>query len=146
MRRSRESTAERRNLIHEPLAWREDVDLIFRGHQHMYERTYPVNPMANVRDDSRGLAMITVGGGCIAYRPQDPADATPLWFDAVVSIHQMHYVIVVLDGPRLEATAKNLDGEVFDRFAITKGPDGSRIWDALPPTPEFFVRGQKTAY
>ena len=97
----------------EPLAWRENVDVISRGHQHLYERTYPLNPENGVRDDKRGVAMITVGGGCIAYRHLDPSDATPLWFDAVVSIHQMHYLLIRLDGQNLTVVTKNLKGEVI---------------------------------
>ena len=126
----------------EPLAWREGVDLIFRGHQHLYERTYPVNPSGKVRDDRRGVVLITVGGGNINYRPIDPMDAVPRWFDAVISVHQMHYLTIQLAGDRLEAEAKNLDGEVFDRFTIRKLPDGSRDWEGLPPTPVFLVENQ----
>lgn len=130
----------------EPLAFREGVDLIFRGHQHLYERTYPVNPIEKVRDDRRGVVLITVGGGNINYRPIDPVDAVPKWFDAVVSVHQMHYLTIQLTGDRLDAEAKNLAGEVFDRFTIQKLPDESREWGGLPPTPVFLVENQSQPY
>ena len=130
----------------EPIAWREGVDLIFRGHQHLYERTYPLNPVRHVRDDVRGVALMTVGGGCIGYVPADPADAVPLWFEAVVGIHQMHYLRIDIEGDVLRAEAKNLEGDVFDRFSIRKRPDGGRVWEGLPPSPVFLVKNEPRSY
>lgn len=130
----------------EPVAFREGVDIIFRGHQHLYERTYPVNPIEKVRDDQRGVSLITVGGGNVNYRPIDPADAVPRWFDAVISVHQMHYLTIQLTGDRLVAEAKNLAGDVYDRFTIRKLPDGSRNWEGLPPSPVFLVENQTQNY
>ena len=130
----------------EPLAWREGVDLIFRGHQHLYERTYPLNPERQVRDDLRGVALITVGGGNASYVPGDPADAVPLWFEAVVGIHQMHYLRIDIEGDVLRAEARNLDGGVFDRFTIRKRPDGTRVWEGLPPSPLFLVKNEPRSY
>ena len=116
-------------------------------HQHFYERTYPVNPVSRVRDDTRGTALITVGGGCNAYRPADPNDAVPQWFDAVVAVHQMHYLKIKLTEDTLYAEAKNLAGEIFDQFTIRKRPDGSRVWeDGLPPAPIFLVNNQPQSY
>ena len=130
----------------EPIAWREGVDLVFRGHQHLYERTYPVNPVSRVRDESRGMTFITLGGGCDAYRPVDPMDAVPHWFDAVVSVHQMHYLKIKLTEDTLDAEAKNLAGDVFDRFTIRKHSDGSRGWEGLPPAPVFLVKNRPQPY
>jgi len=83
-----------------------------------------------------------VGGGCVGYRPEDPSGATPLWFDVVVSLRYMHYLVVRLDGQRLQAEAKNLDGNVFDRFAIRKLPNGSREWQGLPFPAVFLVENK----
>jgi predicted phosphodiesterase len=130
----------------EPLAWREGVDLVFRGHQHLYERTYPLNPLSHARDDERGISLITVGGGCVAYRPEDPQNAVPHWFDAAISLHQMHYLKIRLRGHVLTAEAKNLDGEVFDQFSIRKKSDGSRKWEGLPTKGIFLVKNRLQPY
>lgn len=59
---------------------------------------------------------------------------------AVISLHQMHYLTIRLNGNELTAEAKNLNGEVFDRFSIDKSSDGSREWKGLPPAPVFLVK------
>jgi hypothetical protein len=118
----------------EPMAFDAGVDLIIRGHQHFYERTWPINIRTGRRDDERGMVMITTGGGNTAFRPEDPADAEPLWFDAVIALGRVHYCKATIEGHRLTWEAIALDGEVFDRFEIIKSPDGRRRWIGLPET------------
>ena len=133
----------------EPLAFEAGVDIIFRGHQHMHERTYPINIDTWKRDDRNGMAMITTGGGNRAFRPLNPADAVPYWFDAVIALHRLHYCKVVIRGNRLTLEAVDLEGRVFDRFEVTKNEDGTRWWKGLPqksvflPSPEMSSVGRE---
>lgn len=121
----------------EPLAQEAGVDLIIRGHQHMYERTWPIDIATGRRDDLHGVTMITTGGGCTAFRPLNPDNARPLWFDAVTAAHRAHYCKVVIEGNRLTWEAIDLAGDVFDRFEIVKHPDGTRTWVGLSEEARF---------
>ncbi len=116
----------------EPMAFDADVDLIIRGHQHFYERTFPINIHSGRRDDTRGVAMITTGGGSTAFRPEFPEDARPKWFDAIIATGRIHYCRVTIEGNQLTWEAIDRAGEVFDRFQITKRADGRRVWTGLP--------------
>ncbi len=132
----------------EPLAFKAGVDIIFRGHQHIYQRTYPIDVESWRRDDRRGMVMITTGGGnraaLMPIKPEErkgrdghlyefeEEDAAPRWFDAVIAVGRPHYCKVVVRGNRLTLEALDLNGRVFDRFEVTKRADGTRSWRGLP--------------
>ena len=54
--------------------------------------------------------------------------------------------IIDVEGDVLKGQAKNLDGDVFDRFAIRKRPDGTRVWEGLPMAPIFLVGNEPRSY
>ena len=132
----------------EPLAFDAGVDIIFRGHQHIYERTYPIDIHNWRRDDQRGMVMVTTGGGnrasLLPLKPMETKgkdghvyrfeeeEAAPQWFDAVVAVGRPHYCKVIVRGKRLTLEALDLEGQVFDRFEVTKRADGTRSWQGLP--------------
>lgn len=115
----------------EPLAFKAGVDLMFRGHQHFYERTYPINIDTGNRDESRGMAMITSGGGA-GGAPYFLADGEPMWFDAVILNRRRHYCKATIAGEKLTWQAIDIHGKVFDEFSITKNSDDQRTWSGLP--------------
>ena len=118
----------------EGLAFDNDVDIIIRGHHHLYERTYPIDIEKGQRDDARGVTMITSGGGNVSFITPKTfgfSDELP-WYDAVFVTKRPHYCKVVVDGNRLTWEAIDLEGVVFDRFQIEKTPDGRRTWQGLP--------------
>ena len=115
--------------------------MLFRGHQHLYERTYPIDPATGQRDDARGLTLVTVGTGHGGSRPIEAEDGRPLWFDAVISVHQALFLTIRIKGHTLEGVTKNLQGVECDRFVIRKSPDGTRAWDGLPDT-SVFIAGE----
>lgn len=119
----------------EPMAYDAGVDIIFRGHIHCYERTYPINIDTGQPDPARGLTMITTGGGTTSFfppHPDTPLAHQPLWFDAVVANERLHYCRVVITGNHLKFEAIDLNENVFDQFEITKSVDGHRTWSHLP--------------
>jgi 3',5'-cyclic AMP phosphodiesterase CpdA len=84
----------------EPIFARHGVDLVFAGHDHVYERTIPI----------KGVIYVVSGGG---GRRLYPAGKGPLTACAR-SAH--HAVLVRVAGERFSLEAVGPDGTVFDRF------------------------------
>lgn len=88
------------------------VDVVFNGHNHYYERVFPMR--GDDRDDANGVHYVITGGGGAPTYP-----ALKDWFTAAhESIH--HYCIVEVDGPLMSLTAYAVDGHVIDRFGLCK--------------------------
>lgn len=68
------------------------VDLVLNGHNHAYERFYPMTP-AGVRDDSRGIRQIIVGTGGANF-----SGGTPLRANSVLRHNQTFGVLKVTLG------------------------------------------------
>jgi len=92
-----EETA-RRSLA--PLFERYGVDVVFNGHKHSYERN-EVNGVTYI---------VTAGGGAPLYwaGEQEPTQAA--------FARAYHFVLLEIDGDRLEATVISVTGEVLDQF------------------------------
>jgi len=88
-----------------PIASRHGVQLIFAGHDHVYEKLNPTNGVHSI---------VTGGGGVGLYglTELDPSSAL-LW-----SRH--HCVRVTIEGDTLETQALGLDGQVFDSMTIQR--------------------------
>jgi len=98
-----------------PLFEKYGVDLAFAGHDHAYERTWPV--LNNQVADGWGVTYV-VAGGFFAPGYANGND----WFTAV-SHHgdKYNYVVVEVDGDTLRCTAYSGDGEeVLDTFELKK--------------------------
>jgi len=81
-----------------------DVDMVFAGHDHDYERTKPINGV---------IYIVSGGGGANTY----PVFQQP--FSAYAErVH--HTVQVQIDGCILSLRAINKDGAVIDQIALTK--------------------------
>jgi 3',5'-cyclic AMP phosphodiesterase CpdA len=83
----------------EPIFARHEVDLVFAGHDHVYEGTIPI----------KGVTYVVSGGGA---RRLYPAGKGPL---TACSRSAHHAVLVRVDGERLSLEAVEPDGTVFDR-------------------------------
>jgi len=83
-----------------PLFEQHDVDMVFSGHMHSYERN-EVNSITYV---------VTAGGGAPLYamKEREPTQ--------VVFAMAHHFVVVKIDGNRLEATVLSSEGDVLDKF------------------------------
>lgn len=91
-----------------------EVDIVWNGHIHSYERTWPLRNNKAVND--RGtIYMVTggAGGGLETAGPVRP------FFQNNVR-HGHHYVMVYVNGTDLEFKAFDLDGRLFDTFSISK--------------------------
>ena len=88
----------------EPLFARHEVDLVFSGHDHVYERTVPI----------RGVTYVVSGGGGRRLYPAGNGEFTA----SSVSAH--HAVLVRVSGRRLLLEAVEVGGKVVDRLELSK--------------------------
>lgn len=93
----------------EPVLVRHEVDLVFSGHDHNYERTLPI---AGV------IYVVSAGGGKRLYK----AGKSP-WTAFSKSAH--HAVLVHVDGEHLLLEAVKPDGTVLDRIGLDRRQKGA---------------------
>jgi acid phosphatase type 7 len=86
----------------EPLFVKHEVDLVFSGHDHVYERTVPI----------RGVTYVVSGGGGRRLYPAGNGELTA----SSVSAH--HAVLVRVDGGHLLLEAVEVGGKVVDRLEL----------------------------
>lgn len=90
------------------------VDLVFYGHIHTYERSWPVYNGKTVNEN--GVVYINVGGAGGGLEKAAPARS---WFtNKVKTIHHFGYVAV--NGNTLQFQAIDDSGMIFDSFTLTE--------------------------
>jgi len=93
------------------------VDVVFNGHIHVYERTWPILNMAiNLK---KGVRYITSGGG--GGHLESPAPQRT-WFSLHVN-KAYHYCHTVVFDRNLVFKAYEIEGRLFDTFEMTKADD-----------------------
>jgi acid phosphatase type 7 len=96
-----------------PLYDRYQVDLVFSGHIHSYERTYPLRNGAVVKNGTNYIVIGGGGGDLEQFLPIPPG------FSAYrKSAH--HYGIVDITSRTLKLQVYDLSGQIFDTFEIQK--------------------------
>jgi predicted phosphodiesterase len=90
------------------------VDIVFNGHIHVYERSWPLR--AGKVDRERGVIHITSGGGGGRLENFAP---TPTWFKAQVRV-DYHFCLVNIHQGKLEFRAFDQHGRMFDSFTLDK--------------------------
>jgi len=84
------------------------VDVVINGHDHNYQRFYPV----------RGITYVITGGGGKDTYPVNPSSRMA-YGEAV-----FHFVLGTATARELTLEAVDLDGRVFDAVALVKDRDG----------------------
>ena len=102
----------RANLV--PLFDRHHVDLVFNGHNHIYERTKPLRADAVVAPGD-GTTYVTTGGGGKTLQGLGPLHD----FTAYAEV-AYHFTRVAIDGDRLALEMVRVDGTVGDTFRVAK--------------------------
>jgi predicted phosphodiesterase len=100
-------------LILSPVFERYGVDVVFCGHEHLYERTFPIREFGF---PGPGVVYITEGGGGAELHDFQKRSYSAF----VVSRHG--YSIGDVSGRRLVLSAHATDGSVFDSFVLEKVP------------------------
>lgn len=93
---------------------RHHVDIVWNGHIHSYERTWPVREGTAQQADAP-IYIITGGGG---GGLETPGPVRPFFQNHVRRGH--HYVMVHVNGRTLEFRAFTLDDRLFDTARLTK--------------------------
>lgn len=93
-----------------PLFEKYNVQLVFTGHDHNYERTRSIEDFVK---DGRGVTYLVAGGGGADLRDVDPQAFTAL------AVQKHHFVGVTIDGKKLTLEAVDHRGEIFDRLSLT---------------------------
>lgn len=102
-----------RQLI--PLLDKHKVDVVWNGHIHSYERTWPIRNNKATSPDKGTLYMVTGGGG---GGLETPGPIRPYFQNTVK--HGHHFCFVAVNGKTLEMKAYDLDGKLFDMLKIEK--------------------------
>jgi hypothetical protein len=93
------------------------VDVVWTGHIHSYERTWPV--FAGKPDQTRGTVYMITGGGGGGLEQAGPI--RPPFQNNVKRGH--HFVYVAIHGNILELKAYDLEGQLFDQIEWRKKPE-----------------------
>jgi predicted phosphodiesterase len=115
-----------KDLIH--LYEKYGVDMVFYGHIHTYERTWPL--LQNRVNQNRGVIYINTGG---AGGGLEKAAPYRVWFTQKVrTTHHFCYVTVHENTLNFQAIDEN--GQLFDQFTISKQGKKEIIYTE-PPAP-----------
>jgi 3',5'-cyclic AMP phosphodiesterase CpdA len=127
-----------------PLFEKYKVDVVWSGHVHNYQRSYPLTFVPEGGPDEKGrvagkwtldqtfdgdkntkptapIYIVTGGGGAPLYDPdiqQKPADWQPFIKKYIADTHSLTQVDV--DGSKLSVQQISEDGKALDKFKITK--------------------------
>lgn len=105
-------SSERLREVLEPLFLKYNVDLVFQGHDHNYERTYPVK---EGEADEDGIIYITLGGG-----------GAPLYFKrtnydwSAEFIPAYHFAHITIKKNKLNMSVYDKSGDMIDDLEIKK--------------------------
>lgn len=91
-----------------------NVDIVWTGHIHSYERTWPVrNNEAVVHN---GTIYMVIGGGGGGLETPGPTR----WFFTNTIRYGHHFTITSINGPILEFKAYDINGNLFDVMRLNK--------------------------
>ncbi len=95
-----------------PFIEQAEVDIVFNGHDHHYERTTPRRDYAAT---PRGTVYVVTGAaGALSTSPKPPSSFT------AAAAWEPHFTRVVVQGNTLRAEAIRPDGTLIDAFDIVK--------------------------
>jgi uncharacterized protein (TIGR03437 family) len=95
-----------------PIVERHGVQLVLAGHEHGYERTYPLAGGQPVSASSPSTTYVVTGGGGGALETVGSTAQT------AISMQAFHYLRVDVDGPALTLSAIGLDGAEIDQVTL----------------------------
>ncbi len=116
------------------------VDLVFNGHDHNYQRTYPLLG-GHIVEPGRGVIYIVTGAGGAELYDMKPADQRPGYL-AACNDHQHSFTQVTITGDDLTLRQIAAAGQILDELKLQKpaaastSPAPASAPTTAPPTPE----------
>ncbi|MBI4605969.1 MAG: metallophosphoesterase [Planctomycetes bacterium] len=114
-----------------PVFERRGVDLVLSGHDHVYERSYPIlgGMMRDAFQDPdyvapRGIIYVVTGGGGAGLYDYFPSPEAHL---SAFFRSEHHYVKLRIAPGEIEGTAVSVEGKTLDRFTIRKRGEGASL-------------------
>ena len=98
-----------------PIVENRGVQLVLSGHEHGYERSWPLLGGQQVYSGPSTTYVITGGGGGV----METVGSLP---QCALSIQAFHYLRVDMSGNQLSVTATGTDGKAIDQFSLTPPP------------------------
>jgi predicted phosphodiesterase len=111
-------------LVLSPLFERYGVDLVFSGHEHLYERTRPICLMG---PPGKPVVYVVEGGGGASVSNSDPESFSAF----LAAVHG--YVTVRIENGSLLLEAHDVAGSVIDSTALFKTPGAADAGGACSP-------------
>jgi len=104
-----------------PLLESYGVDMVFNGHDHLYERTCPILNQTCTTPDAGGIIYFVAGGaGASLY------SASSSWFTAKLS-SRYHLIQIDIENCKLTAQAIDETGASFDSVVIDHCPSAPQV-------------------
>ena len=98
----------------EPVYDAHDVDFVFAGHNHIYERSVPIRGAAEVPDGEGTVYFVTGGAGAPLY---DSVEGE--WFGKVANPIE-HYIIADFSPTGVDFVVRDLSGTVIDTYSVPR--------------------------
>ncbi|MES1260834.1 MAG: metallophosphoesterase [Acidobacteriota bacterium] len=98
-----------------PIVERNGVQLVLNGHEHGYERSWPLAGGQRAQQGASTTYIVTGGGGGI----MEVIGSVP---ECAYSIQAFHYLRVDVDNSQLSLSALGLSGDVIDRVTLAPPP------------------------
>jgi acid phosphatase type 7 len=108
-----------------PIVEAHGVQLLLAGHEHGYERTYPLSGGQLAAPSSAGTTYVVTGGGGGALETVGSTAQT------AISVQAFHYLRVDIDGTSLTLRAIGLDGAQIDQVSLGVTRDDVSIGTVL---------------
>jgi predicted phosphodiesterase len=113
------------------------VDLVFNGHIHLYERTWPI--ANNTVDTENGVTYITTGGG---NTRQGKHAVNRAWYSASVR-DVNHFLNINIVGKTLYGQAIDTLGIVFDSWSMEKPESRKLNTPLITSEKQYFIDSAK---
>lgn len=112
-----------------PLYDKYGVDIVFYGHIHTYERTWPIR---NRKVDTKnGVIYLNVGGA--GGRLENPAPVRSWFSNKLRTVH--HFGYIAIHDNTLQFQAIDDEGKLFDSFTLTGSRKGKMSRSITPAAP-----------
>lgn len=112
-----------------PLYDKYGVDIVFYGHIHAYERTWPI--LADKAVNQNGVIYVNIGGA--GGRLENPAPLRSWFTSKLKTIH--HFAYVAVNGNSLQYQAIDDEGQLFDQFTLTESRKNRISKELVPAAP-----------